>query len=275
MTARQFQNDSSMIEQTMPDTKTHAWVIPFQPVPQPRLRLFCFANAGGSPAQFRLWQRSLPAGVEVCPIQLPGQGSRFREQPYARIAALNEKLAEVLSAYLETPFAFWGYSMGALVAFELALTLKRQGCPEPRGLFVAARRAPHLPPADAPIHALPEAAFIEAIQSRYNGIPTAVLGEPELLALFIPVLRANFEMLETHAHQAGEQLACPLWAFGGLNDPTASAAEIAAWDALTSGTFQHFLFPGDHFFVQNHQPAILQIVSKNLTALLSWQGSGR
>lgn len=252
----------------MSNIKTESWIIPFQPLTSPSLRLFCFANAGGSPAQFRSWQNLLPKGIEVCPVQLPGQGSRFREQPPVELTSLAKSLVEVFTPYFDVPVAFWGYSMGAVVAYELTQTLKQLGCPGPRHLFVAARRPPHIPPTESPIHMLPEQDFISEIQRRYNGIPAAVLQEPELMALFVPVLRANFEMIETHSDEGTEQLDCPITAFGGSSDPTVNTSAIMAWGELSRGVFQHFIFPGDHFFVQHHQPAILQILSRNLAPLL-------
>ena len=252
----------------MPTVETKAWFIPFQAIEHPRLRLFCFANAGGSPMQFRSWQNLLPQGIEVCPVQLPGQGSRFREQPATRLSALMATLLEVSGDYFDVPYAFWGYSMGALVAFELARTVQRMNAPAPRQLFLAARRAPHTPAIDSPIHRLPEARFIKEIQRRYNGIPAAVLQEPDLMALFLPVLRANFEMIETHTSEATDLVDCPITAFGGLSDPTVDSMAIAAWGELTTRSFEYFMFPGDHFFIQNHQPAIMQILSKNLKSVL-------
>jgi medium-chain acyl-[acyl-carrier-protein] hydrolase len=251
------------------NTSNDVWVVPGQAAKETRLRLFCFANAGGSPAQFRSWQHDLPAGVEVCPVQLPGQGSRFRETPYTRVEPLIDDLADVLEPYYDEPFAFWGYSMGALVSFELARAIQRRGVTQLRHLFVAARRAPHLPPSDSPVHTLPEPALIEAIQQRYNGIPTAVLQEPEMLALFIPVLRANFELLETYNFTDAPPLSCPITAFGGLNDPTVDVNGITAWASLTEGAFQQFMFPGDHFFVQKHQPALLHIAARKLLSHLA------
>lgn len=249
--------------------KPEDWVLTFQPLAQPRLRLFCFANAGGSPAQFRSWQNLLPEGVEICAVQLPGQGSRFRERPFTRTGSLIEKLTEVISPALDVPFAFWGYSMGALVAFELTLALERSSHARLRQLFVAARRAPHTGHDEPPIHRLPDESFIQQIQSRYNGIPAAVLQEPELLELFMPVLRANFEMIETYHYQSGDVLDAPIVAFGGLSDPAVNKSALAAWGKLTKSTFQSCMFPGDHFFVQQHQPAILGIVSKHLLPFLS------
>ncbi|NWG15750.1 MAG: thioesterase [Chloroflexi bacterium] len=258
-----------MAERVATNIRSEEWVIRFQPVPQPRLRLFCFANAGGSAAQFRSWHQFLPEGVEICPVQLPGQGSRFRENPYTELLPLAEKLAAALAPYLDVPFALWGYSMGALVSFELARALQRGGYSGLRQMFIAARRAPHVPPSDTPLHKLPEAEFIQQMQRRYNGIPAAILQEAEMLALFLPVLRANFEMIETYSYQAGDRLDCPITAFGGLQDPTVNTPEIAAWGELTSSTFRYFMFPGDHFFLQGHQSAVLKVVSKDLTPFLA------
>lgn len=247
---------------------TDDWVVRFHQIPKPRLRLFCFANAGGATAQFRTWHQALPEGVEVCPVQLPGQGSRFREEPYTRLQSLAEKLADVLAPYLDVPAAFWGYSMGALVGFVLAHEFKRRGDRGPEHLFIAARSAPHVPPLVSPIHQLAEPLFISEVQRRYNGIPEAILQERELLTLLLPVLRANFEMIETYTFPGDVLLDIPVVAFGGLQDPTVSSQHIAAWGGLTSATFRYFMFPGDHFFLQNHLPAILQIVTRGLTPLL-------
>lgn len=257
-----------MVEPTTILLKSSDWVVRFQPILQPRLRLFCFANAGGSVAQFRNWQQSLPAGIEICPVQLPGQGSRLRETAHTRMTSLVNVLSDVLQPQMDIPFVFWGYSMGALIAFELARELRRRGHELPRQLFIAARRAPHLPATDFPLHQLPEAAFIREVQRRYNGIPAVILQEADMLALFLPVLRANFEMIETYVYEADNPLPCPVTAFGGLQDPTVNAGQIGAWREQTSSTFKYRLFPGDHFFLQQHQPAVLQIVSQDIATFL-------
>lgn len=247
---------------------TDDWIVRFHQNQKPRLRLFCFANAGGATAQFRTWHQALPEGIEVCPVQLPGQGSRFREEPYTRLQPLAEKLADVLGPYLDVQVAFWGYSMGALVSFALAHELKRCGSRGPEHLFIAARSAPHVPPLVSPIHHLAEPLFISEVQRRYNGIPEAILQERELLTLLLPVLRANFEMIETYTFPGDILLDMPVVAFGGLQDPTVNSQQIAAWGGLTSAAFRYFMFPGDHFFLQSHLPAILQIVTRVLTPLL-------
>jgi medium-chain acyl-[acyl-carrier-protein] hydrolase len=257
-----------MIEPIATIQKPSDWIVRLQSVPQPRLRLFCFANAGGSVAQFRNWHQSLPSGVEICPVQMPGQGSRLREKPYTRLESLASTLADVLQPQMDVPFAFWGYSMGALIAFELTRELRRRGQALPRHLFIAARRAPHLPATDFPLHNLPESAFIREVQRRYNGIPAAILQEADMLALFLPVLRANFEMIETYTYETSDPLPCPITAFGGLQDPTVNAGQIGAWREHTGTAFKYRLFPGDHFFLQQHQAAVLEIVSQDMISFL-------
>lgn len=249
-------------------SKAADWIVRLRPVAEPQVRLIGFMNAGGSVALFRNWHEHLPATIEVCPVQIPGQGSRFREQPYTRLQPLVQTLAEVITPYLDKPFVFWGYSMGALITFELARELRRRGQPVPEHLFITARRAPHLPAPDSPLHTLHEAAFIQEMQRRYNGIPAAVLQEKEMLALFLPVLRSNFEMIETYEYTPEAPLPCPISAFGGLQDPTVNADEIAAWQQHTSSAFQYAMFPGDHFFMQNHLATVLHSVAEDLLPLL-------
>ncbi|HEX2908938.1 MAG TPA: alpha/beta fold hydrolase [Phototrophicaceae bacterium] len=248
-------------------TTSSPWLVPVVSVVRPQLRLFCFLNAGGSSAMLRSWPGVLPPVVEICAVQLPGQGSRFREQPFTRITPLIEALLPVLTPYLDLPFVFWGYSMGSLVAFELARALGRDQV-FPQHLFVAARRAPQVATRETPLHPLTEAAFIREVQRRYNGIPASVLREPDLLALFLPVLRANLEMIETHVYEAGAPLPCPISAFGGLHDPTVSAEGIMAWGQQTSASFKYFMYPGDHFFWQQQQADVLQTMANDLRALL-------
>lgn len=250
------------------------WFIPFNPQPKPALRLFCFANAGGSTGQFRSWGAMLPASVEVCAVQLPGQGMRMRETPYTRTAPLAKDLADNIEPLLTVPFALFGYSVGGLIAYELARELRRRDHLAAH-LFIAARRAPHLPVTSSPIHHLPDTAFIEALQHRYNGIPATILQEPDMLALFLPVLRKNFELLETYAYVPDRPLDCPISAFGGHQDLTVNADQIAAWEEHTTSRFSSQMFSGGHFFLQDHLDAVLQTMNSDLSRLLdSKDGEG-
>ena len=96
-----------------------------RPGPYVRLRLFCFPYAGGGAAVYRSWGGLLPREIQPCPVNLRGRGSRFTEAPLERLEAVTESLAEELAPHLDVPFAFFGHSMGALIAFELTRLLRR------------------------------------------------------------------------------------------------------------------------------------------------------
>lgn len=250
---------------------TNCWLTCPKPNPQAHLRLFCFPYAGAGASAFRSWVDKLSLlNVEVCAVQLPGRETRLRESPFTRISPLVEALARVLLPYLDLPFAFFGHSMGALVSFELARQLRRQQSPSPLHLFVSSRRAPQLPNPYSSIHHLPDAAFIKELY-RYNGTPQAVLEDPELRLLFLPLLRADLAVNETHVYTPEAPLNCSISAFGGLEDREASRNELDAWRVQTSKTFTLRMFPGDHFFLKKERDALLQVISQDLRRIVTGQ----
>uniref|UniRef100_A0A450TTH7 Medium-chain acyl-[acyl-carrier-protein] hydrolase n=1 Tax=Candidatus Kentrum sp. FW TaxID=2126338 RepID=A0A450TTH7_9GAMM len=216
--------------------------------PQAEARLFCFPFAGGGTLIYRDWHGQLPARIEPRPVRLPGREGRFQESCYRDAIPLARALASGLSPYLDLPFAFFGHSVGALLAFELARELRRQGGPEPFCLMVSGRRAPQIPLSRRPLYNLPTPALIRELRN-YGGTPEIVLREQELMALFLPVIRADFAINETYRHIPETPLDCPICAFGGETDPMASEAELDAWRQQTTGGFTRQMFPGDHFYL--------------------------
>jgi medium-chain acyl-[acyl-carrier-protein] hydrolase len=229
------------------------------------LRLFCFPYAGGGASIFRNWPDALEPGVEVLAVQLPGRETRIREACYTLMSTLMPVLRQALLPYFGAPFAFFGHSVGALIAFELARQLRRQGDPAPVQLFVSGHRAPHLADRDPPIHQLPDAQFLEELR-RLKGTPKQVLENLELLDLLLPALRADFALYENHAYSPEAPLDCPISAFGGRQDQEVSREELEAWRDQTTRSFMLEMFEGDHFFLQSTQRALLQALS---VALLS------
>jgi medium-chain acyl-[acyl-carrier-protein] hydrolase len=210
---------------------------------------------------FRSWPARLPA-VEIWVANLPGRGSRFSEEPLTSMSALVGILAGQLPLNDGRPFAFFGHSMGARIAFELARALRRQSQALPAHLLLSACPAPQLPPR-SPVHSLPDDAFLVELKRR-NGIPAEVLAEPELLALLLPMIRADLMLYETAVYNAEPPLDCPISTFGGRKDPLVNSAALSAWSAQTTGPFQQRLLPGDHFFLRTAENQLLQAIKTAL-----------
>jgi surfactin synthase thioesterase subunit len=232
-----------------------------KPNPLTRLRLFCFPHAGASALIYRSWQDGLPADIEVCPIQLPGRGTRMMERPFTQLAPLVEVLARALAPLLDMPFAFFGHSLGALVSFELALRIRREYGRHPVRLLVSAARAPQFPHLRSPIHALPEKEFLAEVR-RLNGTPGELLDHKELMEIMLPLLRADFEVYETYSYSNETPLSCPISAFGGLQDQRVNDRDLLGWRAQTNGAFSLRMLPGDHFFLRD--PLLLSVLSDEL-----------
>lgn len=230
---------------------------------QARLRLFCFPYAGGGAPIFRTWQTTLPSQIEVCPAHLPGRGQRLKESGYTNLLVLAKAIAEMIRPFLDKPFAFFGHSMGAMIAFELARELRRTGQPQPVYLFASGRPAPQLPRDKELIYNLPEAEFIKGV-GEINGTPKEVLEHPELMALMMPLLRADFEMVETYTYVPEAPLDCPITVLGGLQDTDVPRERLEGWREQTTAAFALRILPGDHFFVNTAQSTICHVVAREL-----------
>jgi medium-chain acyl-[acyl-carrier-protein] hydrolase len=225
------------------------------------LRLFCFPYAGGSSYLFRSWLNYLPKNIEVCPIELPGRGMKIKSIPFKQIEPLVKAIAIEILPYLDKPFAFFGHSMGGLVSFELARFMRRHHNLEPAHLFISGRRAPQTKDLKPPIHNLPQAEFIHELR-QLNGTPSGVLNNHELMELLIPILRADFTVLETYTYFDETPLNCPISVFGGLQDKEVSLEQLEAWQAQTLNSFSLKMLPGDHFFIHSYQSFIPELIQQ-------------
>jgi surfactin synthase thioesterase subunit len=216
---------------------------------------------------YRLWPRLLPESLDVCAVQLPGRENRLNEPRVPSVAQLVEALVPALLPELDLPFAFFGHSMGAVLAAELARALEARGGPLPGQLLVSARRPPHLPGTELPLRALPDATFLAEIQRRYGGIPAEILAQPELLELLLPTLRADIAALELHRPARREPLPCPITAFGGADDALTPHAHLEAWRDETRSAFRLRVFPGGHFYLEARRAELLADLAATLAPL--------
>ena len=246
------------------------WIVRFAPISSPAHRLFCFPYAGIGSSLYRLWPKLVPDGVEICAILPPGREGRIREKAMESIDEICDALLPALTPWLDRPFSFFGHSLGALVAFESARRIRTALGRLPETLFVSARIAPHLPSSSPSIHHLSDALFIEAMKKRYGGIPDVILQSPDLMALFLPVMRADMKAVETYLYREDAPLECPIMAFAGTRDAVADERGVRAWSMHTTSGFDFRAIEGDHFFVQSARAKVAGEVS----SALGKQGTG-
>jgi surfactin synthase thioesterase subunit len=215
------------------------------------LRLVCLPHAGAGAATYRTWGQGLSPDIAFCPVQLPGRETRMAETPYDRVEPLVAELAEVIAESIEPPYALFGHSLGALVAFMLTRRLRELGAAQPVQLIVSGRHAPQattgLPAlAGVPIDQL-------AVElGKLGGTPADVLANQDLLAIIAPMLRADFAVNENYDYAEQAPLDLPIMAFAAAQDPRAGSAQLAAWRYQTSQEFRLHRLPGGHFAILKH-----------------------
>lgn len=238
------------------------WLVTPRPDPGAALRLICFPHAGSGTVPYRGWHAALP-GIEQHIVALPGREARSREPLLRQLAPLVTALADAVAAQLVPPFAIYGHSLGAFLGFAFARELRRRGLPGPVHLFASGRQAPQIPRPAAPGELSDDE--LRAQLRELGGTPDEVLREPELMALILPVLRAD---LAINASPIDDEppLPCPITALGGIGDRAVSPDGLEAWRDQTTAAFEREMFAGGHFFPWSAQAEVLGSVARRLTA---------
>jgi medium-chain acyl-[acyl-carrier-protein] hydrolase len=226
--------------------------------PAARLRLACFAHAGGGPAAFAGWPDELTADIEVAAVRLPGRDRRLRERPLNQWSELLDVLVAALPAELAAPFALFGHSVGAMIAYELTARLTAAGSP-PQRLILAACRAPHVPSYLPAVHDRPDAEFVAELK-RIGATPEEVLADHRLVQLLLPMLRADIALAETWPPSPPRPVTVPLVVVAGDEDPIAPPAAVESWSCYAEAGFSSHTVPGGHFFIRPPATAFLDIM---------------
>ncbi|MGW4091399.1 thioesterase domain-containing protein [Nocardia sp. NPDC004750] len=229
----------------------------------PSLRLFCWPFAGGKAAAYTPWRRQLPDWVELCVLELPARQRHLAQTPIRRFTDLVENALTAVLPLTDLPFAFFGHSLGALAAYEVARRL-----PEgiaPRALFLGGAVAPHLP-RPGRLSELPDHKFVAAV-GHYGGIPPEVRETPEVMALFLPALRSDFEIFDDYRFTPAAAPSCPAHLFGGRDDRQVAATQLEAWRDVLPGLRSTELLPGGHFFLVEQRSALLDSLADKLAAV--------
>lgn len=249
----------------MVTTATGNWLRQFQPRPQARSSAVFFPHAGGSAPFFFGMSEALAPGIDVFAVQYPGRLDRFREPPIADLKALADETFAALRTSPALaggrPFQFFGHSMGAALAFEVAQRCERELGRSPVTLFASGRRAPGtVRRLREDVHTRGDAALLAEIR-ELNGSGSP-LTDPALLELVLPGIRADYTAIETYRWTPGAALSCPIVALMGTADPYTSEAECQAWADHTTGEFELRSYPGGHFFLTSQQDALAALLAE-------------
>jgi surfactin synthase thioesterase subunit len=198
---------------------------------------------------------------------MPGREERLKEEPLSTWDQLIEKLAQAIKPWTGLPYAFLGHSLGATLAFEMARYFQNSTC-ACRHLFVCGRSAPHLPAHEGITYNLPKPDFIQELR-RLAGTPEEILADADLLDVFMPALRADFQLSETYSCRREQALNLRISAYGGVDDERVSPQRLEAWREYASASFSRTMFPGGHFFLHEHPGAVVGELCRELQTALT------
>jgi len=227
------------------------------------VRLFCLPYAGGNGAVFRGWQSKSPAWLQICPIELPGRGWRFADVMPRSIPELAHDIACSLRAHSDIPFALFGHSMGASIAYEVVRSLEGSRNRALCRLIVSAARAPFLDRLTLRTSDLSDGDFLEHVRNL-GATPSEVLANPELMAVLLPMLRVDFAICERYSPSGLYAIKTPITAFAGTEDPDISVSDVEAWGRISTTNFEIRRFPGGHFFIKSNEAAVVAAVVNEL-----------
>ncbi|AUS81149.1 thioesterase [Actinoalloteichus sp. AHMU CJ021] len=246
------------------NSTTDLWIRRYHPAPGSPPRLVCLPHAGGSASYYFPVSQALAPDVEVLAVQYPGRQDR-RAEPFLRTI---EQLADAVTAELikvvgdepERPLALFGHSMGAAIGFEVAVRLERAGLVA-AGLFVSGRRAPSVH-RDERVHLRDDAGLLEDVAALGGTNMRAM--DAELRSMALPAIRNDYTAIETYRYQPGPRVNCAIHAMVGDSDPKAAVEDVRAWADHTHDEFVLDVFPGGHFYLDQHAPTILGKITDRL-----------
>jgi len=230
-----------------------------------RQRLICFPHAGASAGIFADWVDLLPPEIEPAAVQLPGRMNRIAEPPVTELASLLKVLPVALRPILDGPFAFYGHSGGAILAFELARVLRAAGGPQPGHLFLSGLAAPAFRQRLPHLHLLPDKELAAEVVAL-GGIEREIAEDAYMMGALMPLLRADFTLFERHTMASGPPLSVPITVLAGDADPRVPAEAVDAWRAETDAQFRVRRFPGGHFFFLGRAAELTGFISQTMLA---------
>jgi surfactin synthase thioesterase subunit len=241
---------------------TDVWIRRYFPSAEAAVQLVCLPHAGGSAPFYRPVAQALYPRVEVLAVQYPGRQDRRHEAMIDDLGELADRVSEAVVAAVDRPFALFGHSMGATLAYEVAIRLERQRL-FPLRVFASGRRAPSCH-RDERVHLRDDDGMVAELRAL-SGTDQRVFGDEELLRMVLPAIRNDYRAAETYRYTPGAPLRCPVTALAGESDPKASPDEVAAWSTHTDGEFELRTYTGGHFYLLDHTADVLRVIGERLS----------
>ncbi len=244
-----------------PSESNSVWVRRFHPAPQAATRLICLPHAGGASTYFFPVSRALAPDVEVLALQYPGRQDRRHEPCVDDLRALADMIVPEIVKSFDRPTLLFGHSMGATLGFEIALRLAERGI-SPHTLLVSGRRAPSTF-RDERVHLYSDAEFIADLKGL-SGTDPQMFEDDQVVNMILPALRSDYRAAETYRYQPSPKLECPIVALIGDSDPQVTVDEARAWAEHTNARFSLGVYPGGHFYLNEHAGSVLQLIREQI-----------
>lgn len=249
-------------------SRSGKWLVNLSPDRNAKIRLICFSYAGGGLSTFRQWPAYLPDAVQVVAVQLPGHDSRFNEPALTKISEVLPALADAVINTSKLPFAFFGHSLGALLATATVQHLQSRRMQAPRHLFVSGARPPHVADRrEIPVEKLSDEELIQELR-QFGGSPDDVLNDDALMRILLPTIRADFALAQSCKTDEADTLPIPMSLYSGYEDRHVSASDLEQWRRYSHNRIPISMFPGGHFFVDTARPLLLSVLLRTLTQVL-------
>lgn len=239
------------------------WFVNHTPESSGAHRLICFPYAGGNPSVFGGWARHMPEEIELHSLQLPARSARLHEPPVRDMKLLVDALFKAYTELDDRPTSFFGHCFGALMMFELADRLRKEGIALPKNFFVSAARNPRSytheqlmadveqfspePPKQLP--ELDDDMLVEALKEMRFADSVDALDKEAIRRLLLPAVRADFEISNTYFYEEKAPFDIPIFAMGGRADGYVTATQLLSWRHHTTAGFAHEYCPGGHYFI--------------------------
>ncbi|WP_433893439.1 thioesterase II family protein [Streptomyces sp. CA-111067] len=244
---------------TAPGSTETRWFRRHATAAEPRLRLVCLPHAGGAATFFHSWGGAFGDDVEVLAARYPGRQDRIADPFIDDMGALADAVTDALPPFLDRPIALFGHSMGASLAYEVALRLQDRHGVRPTALFVSGREAPHrVTPKD--VHLRTDEQLAAEVR-RLGGADAALLDDPDLRDLVLPAIRSDFKVAGTYRAPAALPVGCPVVGYVGDEDPNVGVTEMGRWSEVATGGFSLRVFPGGHFYLVSERATLIRDLS--------------